>query len=232
MTAQEDNTADEHRRPRVTTQRKFAVAGLAAGLLGGGAAGMVMTGAPFSAAATTPVAQADEPTDEGSRAGAGMEEHLAEVLKPLVDDGTINQEQADAVVAALVEAAPDRPLRPHRALRHQFATAAEAIGVEPRDLADELRDGSTIAEVATEHGVEVQSVIDAMVAEVTEWMNKAVAEGRITEEQAAERIARATERIADGVNNGFPLRSHGGGEGSASPGADGEGGPEGGEGGT
>ncbi|MCZ7630750.1 MAG: hypothetical protein M5U19_17705, partial [Microthrixaceae bacterium] len=94
------------------------------------------------------------------------------------------QEQADAVIAALVEAAPDRPLRPHRALRHQFATAAEAIGVEPAILADELRDGSTIAEVATEHGVEVQSVIGAMVAEVTEWMNKAVAEGRITEEQA------------------------------------------------
>jgi hypothetical protein len=52
--------------------------------------------------------------------------------------------------------------------------AADAIGIEIRDLCDALRAGQTIAEVATAHGVDVQTVIDAMVADATEHITARV----------------------------------------------------------
>lgn len=52
--------------------------------------------------------------------------------------------------------------------------AAEALGMSVADLAVELRDGRTIAEVA---GVDKQTVIDAMVADSTERITRFVNEG-------------------------------------------------------
>lgn len=199
---------------RFTPQRKLATAGLAAGLIGGGAAGMLMSNSPLSGAATASVAQADDSSDGAAEPGARRAEHLAEVLAPLVENGTINQEQADAVTAALIEAAPEHPRGPRGNPRQGLAAGAEAIGIEPAVLAEALRDGSTIAAVAAEHDVEVQVVIDAMVADAAEKLNEAVADGRITEEQASERLANLTERVTDHVNNGRPeggrgMRGHG-----------------------
>jgi hypothetical protein len=61
--------------------------------------------------------------------------------------------------------------------------AADALGMTVDELRAELQDGTTIAAVADEHDVDVQTVIDAMVAEVTDDI---------------------TEHITDVVNNGFP----------------------------
>lgn len=236
MTASEEIRPDERAPRRFTTQRKFAAAGLAAGLLGGGAAGMLMTNSPLSSAATASVSQAEDPPADTGEEVAGdesrREAHLGEVLAPLVENGTIDQGQADAVIAALLEAAPDRPMGRRGRAWVSFKAAAEAIGIEPRELAASLRDGSTIAEVATEHGVEVQAVIDAMVAEAKQRLDEAVADGRITAEEAAERLAKLTERITEGVNDGFRRHPHGDDSGSgSSDGAD-DGASEGGDGGA
>ncbi len=183
--------------------------GLAAGLIGGGAAGMVLSSAAPSGAA--PAAVVSEPSGSGSEADptsgdpASRERHgerLAEVLAPLVEDGTIDQSQADAVIGALLDAAPQRPPLVRRAERRGLLVAAEAIGVQPRELAEALRAGSTIAEVAEDHGVAAQSVIDAMVAEASEHLERAVADGRLSEEQAARRLEELTERITERVNEG------------------------------
>lgn len=194
---------------RLTPQRKLAAAGLAAGLLGGGTAGMLMGNSPLSGAATVSVAPPGEPTDDAVDPGSRRAEHLAEVLAPLLENETINQEQADAVVAALMEAVPEHPRGPRGRARQGLVAAAGAIGVEPELLVDALRAGSTIAEVAAEHDVEVQAVIDAMVADASDRLKEAVADGRITEEQASERLANLTERVTDQVNNGRPERGFG-----------------------
>ncbi|MEO6122524.1 MAG: hypothetical protein ABIR32_02365 [Ilumatobacteraceae bacterium] len=47
------------------------------------------------------------------------------------------------------------------------ATAATALGITADDLKTELDAGKTIADVATEKGVDVQTVIDAIVADQT-----------------------------------------------------------------
>ncbi|MFN7151329.1 MAG: hypothetical protein ACK4V6_17855, partial [Microthrixaceae bacterium] len=83
--------------------KKTAVAAaLSAGLIGGGAAGMIL-GTPGVSGAqettTTVQAQSDDVRE-------GMSEHLASTLAPLVEAGTITQAQADAVIAAIGEAGP------------------------------------------------------------------------------------------------------------------------------
>ncbi len=142
---------------------------------------------------------------------------LAEVLQPLVDAGTITQAQLDAVVAALQDAAPPwsgrGPGGPHGDWRGgpghivgrmSLETAAEAIGITEDELVDAVRDGETIAEVATANGVEPQTVIDTLVTEATERLDEAVADGRIDQEDADERRAEITERITTAVNEGIP----------------------------
>ena len=84
--------------------------------------------------------------------------------------------------------------------------AADAIGIEEDELLDALRDGQTIAEVAESNGVDPQTVIDALVAATQERLDDAVADGRIEQEDADERLADVTERITEFVNEGADLR--------------------------
>jgi polyhydroxyalkanoate synthesis regulator phasin len=90
--------------------------------------------------------------------------------------------------------------------------AAEALGVTVEDLRTALRDGKTIAEVAEEKGVDKQKVIDALVAEAETKIAEAVTDGKITQEQADERLEKLTERITSFVDEGGP-RAHRDGEG-------------------
>jgi hypothetical protein len=52
--------------------------------------------------------------------------------------------------------------------RFAFRTAAETIGIEPKELRTEVRGGKTIAQVAQEHNVEPQTVIDAITKVIDE----------------------------------------------------------------
>ena len=96
--------------------RKGLTIGLAAGLLGGAAAGFAF-GVPGLSGAASPerraadrghraVDRSGDRSGAGRRRGAGT--RLRELLQPLVDDGTITAEQADAVVAHLQESLPER----------------------------------------------------------------------------------------------------------------------------
>lgn len=103
-------------------------------------------------------------------------------------------------------------------------TAAKAIGISEDDLKSALQDGKTIAEVATDKGVEAQKVIDALVAEAKTRTAAAVKDGTITQEEADERLESLTEHITSFVNEGFKGGPGGPGRGGRpdSPPADGE----------
>ena len=118
---------------------------------------------------------------------------VADALDDLVTAGTITQAQADAVAEALEAAKPERPFGGRRHGpgglgfgRIGLDAAAEVIGIEEDDLRAALRDGTTLAELATENGVEVQAVIDALVAEGSERIDELVEDGRLDAEEAAE----------------------------------------------
>lgn len=78
--------------------------------------------------------------------------------------------------------------------------AAAAIGIDVADLRVAIDSGDTIADVAEANGVEVEVVIDAMVDAKAERISEKVAEGRITQQEADEKLAELEARITDRVN--------------------------------
>ena len=121
-------------------------------------------------------------------------DRLRELLQPLVDSGSLTEEEADAIVAELtaglpnftgpqiqvgpdIQVGPGGPAFPGREDRGpgrgQFRiisgeVIAEAIGIDVETLREELRTGATVAEVAEANGVDPQAVVDALVADYTE----------------------------------------------------------------
>jgi len=90
--------------------------------------------------------------------------------------------------------------------------AAQALGVSADDLRLKLEGGATIAQVAQQQGVDVQTVINAMVADATAHIDQAVQQGRLTADQANQRKANLHDRITRLVNEGRPKgegRGHG-----------------------
>ncbi len=63
-----------------------------------------------------------------------------------------------------------------------LAVAADALGISEADLRTSLEDGQSIAQVAATEGVDVQTVIDALVADATQRLEAAIDElpNRIT----------------------------------------------------
>ena len=210
--------------------KTLAIVGLTAGLTAGGAAGFAFTGgSPFasaeSAATTTiaaPAGQAPSAQAPSQRPDPSVRLHAA--LKGLVDDGTITQAQADKVVDTLIKAGPmgghhdggpegGQPGGPGgRHGRPGLRTAATALGMSPADLRTSLQSGKSIAAVATEKGVDVNKVIDALVGEAKTRLDNAVKSGKMTQAEADQRLTSITQRITARVNGQQP---------QGGPGADG-----------
>ena len=144
-------------------------------------------------------------------------------MQELVDEGTITAEQADAVTAHLLEQVPERLAerdgrgpgwhggRPGGGLFGRGAgvvseALTDLLGIDAQELREQLRDGATLAEIATAQGVEPQAVIDELVGEYEERLDNAVENGRLDQAEADERLASATERITELVNEGHPAR--------------------------
>ena len=201
--------------------KKLAIIGLSAGLLGGGAAGLAFTGTTGIAGAqdaTSTTVAADTPADASTgTADADRPDpstKLAEALAPLVTDGTLTQAQADKVVETLKAAGPmgggHGPGRDGggrgRGGGPGAEAAATALGMTADELRTELQGGTTIAELATEKGVELSTVTDAMLAAEQAHLAEEVTAGKITQAQADERLSGAADRITARVNGEKPER--------------------------
>jgi hypothetical protein len=125
------------------------------------------------------------------------------VAGPMVAGAQEDQPQEENDQNADADRPPCGPGGPGARGRHLEA-AAEAIGIEPDALRAELEDGKTLAEVAQAHGVEVQALVDALVADANEHLDEAVANGRLTQEEADEKKANLQERITARVNGERP----------------------------
>jgi hypothetical protein len=220
-----NDTNDSISTKRPGRLRTMVIAGgLTAGLLGGGIAGLTLGSTAVSGAQddTTTTAPAQPPAEGQGR--PDPTQRIQDILAPLVAAGTIDQAQADAVTQALVAARPERGEGhgpgghgPGRgAMRQGLSAAATALGMTEQELATQLRGGTTLAQVAQERGVDVQVVIDALVAEFKAHLDEEVASGEHTQEEADQKLAKATERLTDMVNNGRP-------EGGRGPGGRGQG---------
>lgn len=197
--------------------KKLAILGLSAGLVGGGAAGLAFTGTSGLAGAQTDTTTttADQPSgDAADRPDPSS--RLGEALAPLVTDGTLTQEQADKVVETLTSSGTfggghgrGRGGPGGRGGGVGLEAAATALGLSSDDLRSELKAGTTIAEIASEKGVELSKVTAAMLAAQQTKLAEAVASGKITQEQADERLDGAEARITALVNGERPERPEG-----------------------
>jgi hypothetical protein len=214
--------------------KKYLAAGLIAGLTAGAGAGFVLeqsgaagasapavtVAAPGTTASGLGVSGAGSPGTGAPAAPPAHDDEIRAALAGLVTDGTLTQAQVDKVVTALdaAEAAehpggagrggPGGPGGPGRGGRMgaklSIATVATALGMTEADLRTELQAGKTIADVAKEKGVDVQKIVDAVVAEVKTALDQAVTAGTITQAQEDQRLTDLTTRITDRINGKAP----------------------------
>jgi hypothetical protein len=188
-------------------KKQMAAIAVGAALLGGGAAGMAL-GAPTIASADSASSSSSPTAASGTDAtpakpGAWVDD----VFDQLVQEGTLTQAQADKVQAALEDArpafGPGGPGGPG-GRGPGLDAAADALGVDASELRTQLQSGKSLADVAKDKGVDVQAVIDAIVAEMQSHLADAVADGKLTQAQADEMKADATERATAIVNGERP----------------------------
>ena len=91
----------------------------------------------------------------------------------------------------------------HHVAKEIVKDAAGVIGIPAKDLATALKAGQSIAEVATAHGVDSQTVIDKLSADATARIDKAIADGKITAERGATMKSKVGERVTKVVNRHF-----------------------------
>jgi hypothetical protein len=197
-------------------KNRLAIVGLAAGLIGGGVAGIALTSPGIASGQST---SSDSTTSTTTKDGTNAEKpdrghFLDDALAPLVENGTITQAQADAVKKAIEDARPDRgDFGPdvhgrfgggHGPFGDVFGAAAKAIGVSVDDLRAALRDGKSIADLAKDHNVAVNDVVDAMVAAVKADLDQAVKDGHLSQSEADQHLADVRDRLNAMVNGELP----------------------------
>lgn len=181
---------------------RLVAGGVASALLGGGVTAALLLAPASGNAATdttsTEVVDDDTGTSESEETTDDAGAELREALQPLIDNGTLTEEQVDAIVGSVMDigqpqiltdgplwqggpnfpilpgGGPGDPGWPGDRPRHERMmiiggeVIAEAVGIDVETLIDQLRGGATIAEIAEANGVDPQTVIDALVADYTE----------------------------------------------------------------
>jgi ribosomal protein L19E len=164
--------------------------------------------------------QPGQATGIGERMGA-----LKQALKSLVADGTLNQEQADKVAAAVARERAERPgpgrghgrghgpggKRGADGVKLAPAAVAEALGIEVGELRAEQRAGKTLAQIAEDKAISRETLSERLVSAAESRLAEKVGEGELTQEQADERRAGLAERI------GVLIDRTGGGPGGKGP---------------
>jgi len=238
---------------RTTAAAAAAALGLAA--LGGvGVGSALMTTAVAESATESPATEpgtddSEESTDTEEAAAddaarlADRTDRITEALTDLVAEGTITQEQADAVASTLASSEALRgpggkghggghgPGGPHgfgafggfggfggfEILQEGLATAAEALGITEDDLRNQLEDGDTLGEIADNADVDRAEFVDALTGFAEEQLAERVTAGDLTQEQADEIGARLEERITESLDRS-PMGGRGGHRGPAGSG--------------
>ena len=179
--------------------RKKLVSALAVGTLG--VSGFLLAGPALSAVgAPNAAAAATAPVDR-----------IKEALSGLVTDKTLTQAQADKVASTLKAAGvgrggPGGGFGGPGGGGHDLSTAATALGMSEADLRTALESGKTLADVAKDKSVSVDTLIAALVKAEKDQIAKAVTDKKITQAQADERLADLTKRVTDRVNSTRPTR--------------------------
>lgn len=143
---------------------------------------------------------------------AEMTTLLTERITQASANGTITQERADTLLADLDtrltnllngEVALGGGLREglqERIGGQLLRNTLDSTSLNPAQLLQTLRDGATLAEAIEANGGSVETVIADGVAAITETVNEAVANERITQEQADNVLQDLEQRLTEAIN--------------------------------
>ena len=183
------------------------VAGVALLVAGLGTAGAIAASGIFSPSEESKAVIDDAASQLGvepSELSAALKQALKNRIDEALDDGRLTQEQADGLKERID--VDDYPLLlgrgghggPGGFGRHGhfelLATAASFLGMTETELRDQLRD-KTLADIAKEQGKTSAGLVQHLVATQTKRIDDAVANGKLSEEQAAGLKADLTERM-------------------------------------
>lgn len=146
---------------------------------------------------------------------------LRAVLARLVQNGTLTQAQADAILGALKQATEEKKKAEqekkkdrdgdHRGadvlklvLGNMLKLSVGYIGLPHEAVAAQLKAGKSLGEIAaTQPGKSREGLIAHVEAQVSAQLDKAVAEGKITAARAGEFKADLTERVTKFVDHKY-----------------------------
>jgi hypothetical protein len=184
-------------------------------------AGILVTGA-VGAVAMTPASATTSDNVVTSRLA-----HIKSALSGLVIDGTLTQAQADKVAGTLDSQAPMAGRggmggmggmggrSGGMGIAQSHDAAAKALGMTSDELYAAVQSGKTLADVAKDQKVSVDSLVKAMVVDANADLAAAVKAGTMTQAQADTMKSSLTERITDQVNGVRAGRGPGRGAGYA-----------------
>jgi len=87
-----------------------------------------------------------------------------------------------------------------RLLATAIGAVVDATGLDRQAIAQQVRDGATLGELVTANGGDVDAVIAASLATITERVNTAVAEGNMDEDRAATLLENAQTALTELMN--------------------------------
>jgi uncharacterized protein YidB (DUF937 family) len=144
-----------------------------------------------------------------------------ERINEAVANGNATQERADKLLANLEQLITDgingefsfnAGTNPRRDIERALITSiTESTGMNAQSIIQEIRNGSTLADVIVDNGSSVDEVLASAMAISTERVNGWVENERITQEQADE-ILTGLEQVYTDILNGeveFPRRDRG-----------------------
>ena len=131
-----------------------------------------------------------------------------------VENGSMTQEEANEKLAALREGMTNRfsgemPERPSGETPERrdgekrsrsylaFDTLGDIIGLEPQEILEAMKDGTTAAELIEEQGLSVDDVIAEMSESLVERLDQAVENDKLTQAEADAKLATFQETLAE-----------------------------------
>ncbi len=87
---------------------------------------------------------------------------------------------------------------------HGLDAAASYLGLSESQLRSQLESGKTLAQVAKAQGKSVDGLVAALKADLKQHLDRAVADGRLTQARENQILANADQRLTQLVNGKFP----------------------------
>ena len=147
----------------------------------------------------------EEATEDSGREGrkARRQARVESTVQDLIAEGVITQEQVDSAESLREVLQAQR----EEAKAAKAQALADVLGLSVEDLRTAKQDGTSLVELA---GDDLNAVVELFTEQATARINSAVESGRITQEQADERLDGIEDRIETRLEDGggFGKRGH------------------------